>query len=198
MWLRWNIKHPSWKCRWGYQESALERKDQKVWCHITRKLINKISNGLTMRKTHLTTTVLDLYFNKLVVSFFFKLQQNILLLLYYVIKLSTRMHSSRMHTVPSMTISGGGCLPRGHTPPCLLHAVIHLLWTEWLTDRCKNINFPQLSLRVVKKNSKHSLGVTVHVTWWKCNWFYACFLLSRDNVNQFFSQIPCLIRWIGI
>ena len=75
MWLRWNIIPLSWKCRWGYQESALERKDQKVWCHITRKLINKISNGLTMIKAHLTTTVLDLYFNKLVVSFFFKLQQ---------------------------------------------------------------------------------------------------------------------------
>ena len=47
----------------------------------------------------------------------------------------------------------GGCLPRGFlprrgvcpnacwdTPP---------LWTEWLTDRCKNITFPQLRCRMV-------------------------------------------------
>ena len=27
------------------------------------------------------------------------------------------------------------------------------LWTEWLTDRCKNITFPQLLLRVVTKFS---------------------------------------------
>ena len=71
----------------------------------------------------------------------------------------TRMHSSRMRTVRFSGRRGGlasgqegclpggvcpgGCLPggRGFTPP--------LLWTEWLTDRCKNITFPQLRLWAV-------------------------------------------------
>ena len=51
----------------------------------------------------------------------------------------------------------GGCLPTGCllrglstrrcTPAtCPSHAGIHTppMWTEWLTDRCKNITFPQL------------------------------------------------------
>ena len=57
----------------------------------------------------------------------------------------TRMHSSRMRTVRSSGRRGvgvsarGECLPQcmlGYTPP----------WTEWLTDRCKNITFAQLRL----------------------------------------------------
>ena len=61
----------------------------------------------------------------------------------------TRMHSSRMPTVRSRRVSAqGGCLPRvcgvsqhalGQTPP-----------VNRMTDRCKNITFPQLCLRTVK------------------------------------------------
>ena len=64
----------------------------------------------------------------------------------------------------------GGCLPQGELPGvCLLwggvcargwpprgvYPSIHLgrhpppLWTEWLTDRCKNITFPQLHFQTV-------------------------------------------------
>ena len=41
-----------------------------------------------------------------------------------------------------------GCLPRGCIPACT-EADPPPLWTEWLTDRCKNITFPQLRLRTV-------------------------------------------------
>ena len=50
-----------------------------------------------------------------------------------------------------------GCLSRGVYTPCTqkqtpqLHARIHPPWTEWLTDRCKNITFPQLRLLAVIK-----------------------------------------------
>ena len=55
----------------------------------------------------------------------------------------TRMHSSRMRTVRS---SGRvGVSARGVSAS--LHAGIHTPpWTEWLTDRCKNITFAQLRL----------------------------------------------------
>ena len=45
----------------------------------------------------------------------------------------------------------GECLPGGGVV-YPVHAGIHTtpLWTEWLTDRCKNITFPQLRLRTVK------------------------------------------------
>ena len=60
----------------------------------------------------------------------------------------TRMHSSRMRTVRNSSRLPGGCTCRGvgrypppsrYTPP----------WTEWLTDRCKNITFTT-SFRTVK------------------------------------------------
>ena len=41
----------------------------------------------------------------------------------------------------------GGCLPGGVHPYCMLGYTP--LWTEWLTDRCKNITFLQLRLRAV-------------------------------------------------
>ena len=88
--------------------------------------------------------------------------------------LNTRMHSSRMHTVRCSgcrgkggvsqhalgrggCLPGGGCLPRGDVCPnrdvypgvCPVNTGIHPLWTEWPTDRCKNISFPQLRLRTV-------------------------------------------------
>ena len=73
----------------------------------------------------------------------------------------TRMHSSMMRTIrssshvyPSMHWAGcvypsidwvGGVRP-GMYPS--MHWGRHpTLWTEWLTDRCKNITFPQLRLR---------------------------------------------------
>ena len=40
-----------------------------------------------------------------------------------------------------------GCLPKGGVYPSM--------WTEWLTDRCKNITFQQLRLQSVIKNHKH-------------------------------------------
>ena len=46
----------------------------------------------------------------------------------------------------------GGVYPRmqGRPPPP---------WTEWQTDRCKNINFPQLCLRtVIKSPVSQSIG----------------------------------------
>ena len=50
---------------------------------------------------------------------------------------------------PCPVVSGGGCLPRsgcllrGCIPAC--NGVDTPLWTEWLTDRCKNITLPQTS-----------------------------------------------------
>ena len=46
--------------------------------------------------------------------------------------------------LPRGVCPGGGCVPRG-----LSGTPNPLLWTEWLADRCKNITFPQLRLRVV-------------------------------------------------
>ena len=43
-------------------------------------------------------------------------------------------------------LPGWGCLLGGI---CSMHAGIHPPWTEWLTNGCKNITFPQLCLRTV-------------------------------------------------
>ena len=66
----------------------------------------------------------------------------------------TRMHSSRMRTVRSSSrLLGGGVCPEGVCPGVVVYPSMH--WgrhpprTEWLTDRCKNITFPQLRLRMV-------------------------------------------------
>ena len=50
-----------------------------------------------------------------------------------------------------------GCLPGGVSQHALRQTP---LWTEWLTDRCKNITFPQLRLRTVKSR-----------TFWSCKGF---------------------------
>ena len=53
-----------------------------------------------------------------------------------------------MHTARLLTYLGGGSACRGDwadPPP----------WTEWQTDRCKNITFPQLRLRAVKLSVYH-------------------------------------------
>ena len=72
----------------------------------------------------------------------------------------TRTHSSRMRTVFSSSrllgVSAGRCLPGGCLPRevCFIPVCTGagtLLWTEWLTDRCENITFPQLRLRTIKK-----------------------------------------------
>ena len=66
--------------------------------------------------------------------------------------LKPRMHSSRMRTVRSSSrlLWGGGVCPVvGGVSQHALEQTPAPLWTEWLTDRCKNITFPQLRLRTV-------------------------------------------------
>ena len=83
-------------------------------------------------------------------------------------KIKTRMHSSRMHTVRCSGYGGvsqhalgrwGVCPGRGCLPSVCWDT--SPLWTEWLTDRCENIIFPQLRLRTVKilENGKKVLEV---------------------------------------
>ena len=73
------------------------------------------------------------------------------------------MHSSRMPTARSLTISrsipGRGSAhpppdvypPNAYPPGHVMHAVKPLLpqWTEGITHACENITFPQLLLRSV-------------------------------------------------
>ena len=72
----------------------------------------------------------------------------------------TRIHSSRIRTVRCRgrllggSVCPGECLPRGCLPK---EVCVHRpLWTEWLTDRCKNITFPQLLLRTVIKDNQEN------------------------------------------
>ena len=75
-------------------------------------------------------------------------------------------HLSCPHPLPCMPPTTHtpchACPPATHTPlPCmpLCHACLPChafplpcmppLWTEWLTDRCENITFPQLCLQMV-------------------------------------------------
>ena len=62
-------------------------------------------------------------------------------------RILTSMYSSRMHTVRLLTISQhalgkGEVSAQGGIP--LGPEADTSLWTEWLTDRCKNITLPQL------------------------------------------------------
>ena len=50
--------------------------------------------------------------------------------------------------LPGGGVCREGCLSRGFV--CLGGCTTPPLWTEWLTDRCKNITFPQLRLRVLQ------------------------------------------------
>ena len=82
----------------------------------------------------------------------------------------TRMHSSRMRTARFsgrlreegvvVCVCLGGCIKAcngqagvcrgcGGVHPCSLHAGIHIPHVNRITDRCKNITFPQLRLRAV-------------------------------------------------
>ena len=49
--------------------------------------------------------------------------------------------------LPGEVSAQGWCLPGGCFPACT--EADNPLWTEWLTDRCKNITFPLLRLRKV-------------------------------------------------
>ena len=72
-------------------------------------------------------------------------------------KNTTRMHSSRMHNVrysdrPGGGVCLGGCLPRrGQCLPggCLPRGVCTPTPVNRITDKYKNITFPQLRLRMV-------------------------------------------------
>ena len=81
----------------------------------------------------------------------------------------TRMHSSRMRTVCSSSrlfgvgvcpergvclgVSSRGCLPIGGCVYSSMHWGRHPPPVDRMTDRCKNITFPQLRLRTVIKTS---------------------------------------------
>ena len=78
------------------------------------------------------------------------------------------MHAPTMHA-PCHT-----CLPAMHTPSC--HA--RPLWTKWLTDRCRNITYPQLHLRAV-------------ITWIVQNLF-----LLENYVLHFWLWRKLSIKWI--
>ena len=62
-----------------------------------------------------------------------------------------------------------------HMPPPHTHPATHPLphmpapWTEWLTDRCKNIAFPQLRLREVMKQTFYQC-IAVLITFKTCAW----------------------------
>ena len=75
----------------------------------------------------------------------------------------------------------GGCLSRGLPaqgrgwwwciPACI--GADSPLWTEWLTDRCKNITFPQLRLRTVTKHNcchkyirNSASPLLLKILWW--------------------------------
>ena len=49
----------------------------------------------------------------------------------------------------------GGCLPGGVCPVCT-GKTPPPTWTEWLTDRCKNITFPQFRLQTIIRNNKNA------------------------------------------
>ena len=69
----------------------------------------------------------------------------------------------------------GGVYPLGNHPvdrhpwtdtpwadiPCPVHARIHIFTVNKITDRCKNINFPQFHLRVIIKGYRTLKGVPV-------------------------------------
>ena len=58
-------------------------------------------------------------------------------------------HPPLYHTCPSLPCMPSPLCHACHPPLCHARPA---LWTEWLTDRCKNITFPQLSLWAVIKS----------------------------------------------
>ena len=78
--------------------------------------------------------------------------------------------------VPSASVAvcwgeweGGVCTALGQAPLPL--------WTEWLTDGCKNITFPQLRLRTVMNRSRLILFI---LSWFSCFWKW-----------NYLSNLPC-------
>ena len=97
------------------------------------------------------------------------------------------------------SVCPGGCLPRG----CLsrgvypsMHWADTLLWTEWLTDRCKNITFPQLRLRTVIK-----MKILIYITTlgWAEMWTITCQgriqdLSEERNPEEWYRRL-CSVFW---
>ena len=79
-----------------------------------------------------------------------------------ILLINTRMHSSRMRTVRSSgRLLGGVCPGGGVSAREGVHPSMH--WgrhpppVDRMTDRCKNITFPQLRLRTVIMSGLHLL-----------------------------------------
>ena len=90
------------------------------------------------------------------------------------------MHAPFCHTFPTSLHMP---LPLPHTPPPTMHVPP---WPEWLTDRCKNITFPQLRLRAeraqlwIDRNRRKGL-----LFWLKCRsspWYEQ--LTSKKRIWQ--------------
>ena len=74
---------------------------------------------------------------------------------------------------------GGRCLPRG----------VHPLWTEWLTDRCKNITFPQLLFA----DGNHRYATVSHARlslWGENQWS------MEDELEHWFGVATCQVRTV--
>ena len=89
----------------------------------------------------------------------------------------------------------GGCTPSSpcrspiaccNTSPCPLHAGIHSPPVNRMTDRCKNITFPQLRLRVVARTQKRVSC---------CTYCYCCLNthVRFRWLNSFFTILHLLI-----
>ena len=133
--------------------SALEHRDssENLYCYtkgvFTRNeilpLFSLIKNGLHGNKwggSHLNNFGPFIGLNRLCTNLY---QNSKKVFLKYW---STRKHSSRMRTV---RLLGGGVSLPGGVYPSMHWGRPPPLWTEWLTDRCKNITFPQLRLWTV-------------------------------------------------
>ena len=57
------------------------------------------------------------------------------------------------------------------------------LWTEWLTDRCKNITFPQLRLRAVIISTTNTNSITKLQCFLEGKWFGVFIHLEEESWN---------------
>ena len=72
-----------------------------------------------------------------------------------------------------------GCLPQ-----CML-GYASPLWTEWLTDRCKNITLPELRLRTVTSN-KHNPRINVSLDITRTLLIYLALKLQSEERSYIF------------